>query len=201
MVSCGALASVFGSFSLNAVFIFPVEPCLGWDGRPFIVQRKLIYTWKWKRASAVGCPGFFDGSALSLLGFRRAFRVVIHLHACGLCLLSPSPLLGPAFLLPLPPPSPVPYASREVYLLYLLAAATLGHPQGSELHGLFVQQTLSPGEGFLGEILFPWKYAFSRVAAVQHVHSLGSRWKDLLKIKPARGQQKSSAGRGACCQD
>lgn len=126
MVSCGALASVFGSFSLNAVFIFPVEPCLGWDGRPFIVQRKLIYTWKWKRASAVGCPGFFDGSALSLLGFRRAFRVVIHLHACGLCLLSPSPLLGPAFLLPLPPPSPVPYASREVYLLYLLAAATLG---------------------------------------------------------------------------
>lgn len=131
------------SFSLNAVFIFPVEPCLGWDGRPFIVQWKLIYTWKWKRASAVGCPGFFDGSALSLLGFRRAFRVVIHLHACGLCLLSPSPLLGPAFLLPLPPPSPVPYASREVYLLYLLAAATLGHPQGSEHGGTTAQSFMA----------------------------------------------------------
>lgn len=59
----------------------------------------------------------------------------------------------------------------------------------------------SPWGGFPGRDLFPWRYAFSHVATVQHVHSLGSLWKDFIQIKPASGQQKSAAGKGVCCQD
>ena len=60
MVSCGDPTSVFGGFSVNVVFIFPEEPCRWWDGRPVIVERKLIYTWKLERARAGGASGIYD---------------------------------------------------------------------------------------------------------------------------------------------
>lgn len=103
--------------------------CLGWDGRPFIVQRKLIYTWKLERASAGSRPASFDLSAAFSSGLQWGFSVVIHLRPSQ-CLLSPSLLC--ACLSSLPHSSPVPCAMGEVYVLYLLATAVLRHPQGSQ---------------------------------------------------------------------
>lgn len=97
VVSCGDLTSVSGSFSMNVVFIFLVELCLWWDGRPMIVQRKRIYTWRLERARAGGSPGFFDVSTFS----SGDSAWILGLLFTGTSVSSPLPCSAPVFLLSL----------------------------------------------------------------------------------------------------